>query len=419
MDRISYMLAVPADEEELKDPEKLMERLKEAGFFTVLDVKMEEEEIRLEAVYNDTLYRANMYPTEFELPELYRMQHFFPDMDVAAVEEKSAGLAVEMEFSDDATASYHFQLKLIDAMFSGVLAVMDHSSEKILSGRWVSLAASSHVPPAPRYLFTVHAVAEEGTDVWLHTHGLNRCGCTELEILHSDLENYGSHCNVIETMANRLLEMDEPIKMGAPLFLARLSSDILLVTALMPWEEAVNFYRDELDKDEFEECFLGSEKDREDSHNTDTGCIFVYPSEEDLEEGTMAPVSIYDEILAVNPVYMISTKETERMKALALERISYLKQMAGDPETSILVKLGLTVDDENKSDGNEKEHIWFELKEISDLSLKAELTQEPYYISNLHEGHIGDYSIDMITDWVIYHNGRGVTPDDVYILDLI
>ena len=43
MDRISYMLAVPADEEELKDPEKLMERLKEAGFFTVLDVKMEEE----------------------------------------------------------------------------------------------------------------------------------------------------------------------------------------------------------------------------------------------------------------------------------------------------------------------------------------------------------------------------------------
>lgn len=415
MDRVSYMLAVPADEKELEDPERLIQRLKEAEFLTVLKAETGNEEIGLEAVYNETLYKATMYPTKFELPELYRMQHFFPDMDIEAIEEKSIGLAVEMEFSGDATASYHLQLKLIDIMFSCVLAVMDDSSEKILSGRWVALAASSHVPPSPRYLYTVQAVAEEGTDVWLHTHGLNRCGCTELEILHSDQENYGSHYHVIETMANRLLEMDEPLEEGEPLFLARLSSEVLLVTTLLSWEKAVELYHQELDGEEF----LGSAEDRGEGHNKDTSCIFTYPSQKDLEEGVMAPVSIYDEILADNPVYMISTKETERMKALALERVSYIKQMAGEPETTILVKLGLTVDDENKADGNEKEHIWFELQEISDLTLKAELTQEPYYISDLHEGHIGEYSIDMITDWVIFRKEQKISPDDVYILDLL
>lgn len=411
MDRTSYMMAIPNNEKELEDPNVLTERVAQMDGVQMMSMEMENETVSMELVYNDTLYQAKIYPMEFVLPELYRAQHFFPDVDIEAVEERNIGLGVELEFAGDALASYHLQLKMIAAMFSyGVLAVLDDSAEKILSGRWAELAAASHVPPAPRYLFTVQAVSDEGDgEVWLHSHGLNRCGVTELEVLSSTKENYNEHYHVIEMMANRLLELDEPLEPMEPLFLARLSEDAVLVTTLLPWETAVDLY---------DEDILGGKADREESHNQDTSCIFTYPSPEDFEQKRPVPLSVYDDLLAENPLYMISNRETERMKALAQERISYLKRMVGEEEVHILVKLGLKVDEEYASEVNEREHIWFELKEISDLSLKAELTQEPFYIHDLHQGHVGEYSIDMITDWTIYLPNGSVTPDDVYLLEM-
>lgn len=409
MDRTSYMLAIPVDEHELEEPQLLVERITGMEGLEVFDTSRDNDKLLLEVVYNNTLYKVRLHPAEFELPRFFRTQHLFPDVDIAAIEARNAGLWVELEFADDALASYHLQLKLIDAMFSGILAVLDDSAEKILSGRWVSLAASSHVPPAPRYLYTVQAVSEEDETVWLHTHGLNRCNTTELEVLGSTRDNYESHYYVIETMTNRMLELEEPLEEKEPLFLARLSDQVLLVTTMLSWESAIHFY---------DEDILGGKADREEGHNQDTCCIFTYPSPEDLDQGRMAPLSIYDELLAENPVYMVSTKETERMKALAMERISYLKRMVGEENATILVKIGLMVDDENKADGNEREHIWFELKEISDLTLRAELTQEPYYISNLHKGHVGEYTIDMVTDWVVLMPDHKITPDDVYLLEM-
>ena len=169
---------------------------------------------------------------------------------------------------------------------------------------WAALAADSHVPPAPRYLYTVQAVLGEDGQVWLHSHGLNRCNVPELEVLGSTRENYEQHYYVIETMANRLLERGEPLAPGEPLFLARLSEEAVLVTTLLPWEEAVHLY---------DEDILGGRDDRQDGHNEDTSCIFTYPSEEDLEKRQICPLTVYDKLLSENPVYMISTAETERM----------------------------------------------------------------------------------------------------------
>lgn len=409
MDKTSYMLAIPAAKEELLDPEALQRQLREDGRLQILTERMDEEAIKLELVYNDTLYHARIYPCGFELPELYRVQHFFPDVDVNRLETLTGGLAVELSFTEDALASYHLQLIMISAMFPDVLAVLDDSAEKILSGHWVRLAASSNVPPAPRYLYTVQAVSDEGTEVWLHTHGLNRCGLTELEILDSSQEHCQNHYSVIETMANRLLELDRELEMREPLYIARLKEDAILVATLLPWQEAVSLYDSSL---------LGSASDRVEGHDTDTSCIFVYPTEEDYEKGRIAPVSIFDDLLGENLMYMVTSGETDRMKALAIERIDYVKNSAGKEGKTVLVKLGLDVDEECRTEENSREHIWFELLEIDDLRLKARLTQEPYYISGLHEGYEGEYPIDRITDWLIFAEGRRMSPDDAYLMNL-
>ena len=203
----SQMLAVPAQFSDIEEPQALLERLREAEDFEVKFEEMEKETIRLVIVLKEETFLVEMYPMDFTLPELYRCQHLFPDVDVEAIQRAQYGLAIEMDFGIDALASYHLQLKLIHTMLPDVLAVIDDSSEKILSGRWVALAAQSKVPPAPRYLYTAQAVSgDEDTCVWLHTHGLKRCGRPELEVLNSTRDNYQEHYNVLETLANRILE---------------------------------------------------------------------------------------------------------------------------------------------------------------------------------------------------------------------
>ena len=405
----SQMLVIPAGGNDLKNPEILVKRLYEAEDFRVESAEAGEECLQVTVICGEESFSMEMYPTGFSIPELYRCQHFFPDIDIEAIQKLEYGLAVEMVFGVNALSSYHLQLKLIHAMLPDALAVIDDSSEKILSGRWVALAAESEVPPAPRYLYTAQAVSGEEDCVWLHTHGLNRCGRPELEVLASTKDNYQEHYNVLETLANRILEDEEVPEFGSPYFLAYVAEGMPLVVTLIDWEEAVELYEPDM---------LGGKRDRKDGHDRDTCVVFVYPSQESADKGEFYPLDIYDKFMKENPVFMISNEETDRMRAQAVERISYLFDAAADQDNHILVKIGLPVDEEHKTQDNEREHIWFELLEVSGDRFQAKLTQEPYYIKDMLEGFVGEYGPEDVTDWLIYTPEGRISPDDVYRLSV-
>ncbi len=404
----SYMVAVPSDGKSIYDVKGMMERVSGVSGIKILSHNFDESlQLKIEA--DKTEYEVEVNPIELKIPEMYRIQHFFPDIDIEAVENAEVGLEVVMEFGRDALASYHVQLKLIHALIPDAVAVLDHSSEKILSGKWIGLAADSDVPPAPRYIYTVQAVAGEEEDcVWLHSHGLNRCGLPELEILNSTKEMYQTHYSIIETMANRMLEFEEPLLPKEPLYLARLAENIPFVATLVEWQEAIELYPREL---------LGGKDDRKESHNENTCAVFVYQTSDDMKQEKYVPVTVFDQYLKGNPIYMISDRETARMKRLAGERLSYMRKAFENPENKILVKVGLKIDEEFSEDENEREHIWFELLDVLDGKIKGKLTQEPYYVKDIHEGSEGFYSFGEITDWLIYTKERRITPDDVYLLD--
>ena len=107
------------------------------------------------------------------------------------------------------------------------------------------------------------------------------------------------------------------------------------------------------------------------------------------------------------------------MRDMARERFNYVKKIMDrkDPANNlVLLKLGLLVDNAKAPD--ELEHIWFELLEIKGDKFLAKLTQEPYNISNLHEGDEGEYRIEDVTDWLIYSREGRIGPDMAYLLDL-
>lgn len=345
----SQMLVIPAGGNDLKNPEILVKRLYEAEDFRVESAEAGEECLQVTVICGEESFSMEMYPTGFSIPELYRCQHFFPDIDIEAIQKLEYGLAVEMVFGVNALSSYHLQLKLIHAMLPDALAVIDDSSEKILSGRWVALAAESEVPPAPRYLYTAQAVSGEEDCVWLHTHGLNRCGRPELEVLASTKDNYQEHYNVLETLANRILEDEEVPEFGSPYFLAYVAEGMPLVVTLIDWEEAVELYEPDM---------LGGKRDRKDGHDRDTCVVFVYPSQESADKGEFYPLDIYDKFMKENPVFMISNEETARMRSLAVERISYFFDAFAQKDCKLLVKLGLLVDEEHSTQENDREHIW-------------------------------------------------------------
>lgn len=408
----SFMLAIPKHEEELRNVRLIMDRIRNSPYFTVINMGLTEEEIPVhEIMYHGDTYKFFLYPEKFEIPEMFRVAHFFSDVDVEEIEKRNMGLTIEMEFSDKILESYHLQLKIIDTIFPDTIGVLDFSAEKIISGAWVGLAAKCNTPPAPRYLFTTQAVYASDEDVWLHTHGLNRCGLMELEILGSTKETAQRHCQVIESVAARLLDDPEIFQEQGAIYVAKLSNNQPLVATWIPWQEAM---------DTIEEETVGGPQDRteESGHGGYTGCLFVFDSPESMDEGRISHISIYDELLEDNPMYMMTNSETDRMRSLAMERVGYMREGFEKGAQAVLIKVGLTIDEEYRTETNMKEHIWFELKSVEETSFTAELTQEPYMVSGIHAGDVGTYSYDEITDWIVFTESDRITPDEVYLMDM-
>ena len=110
------------------------------------------------------------------------------------------------------------------------------------------------------------------------------------------------------------------------------------------------------------------------------------------------------DFLKDNPIYLMSAKETERMKALAQARLAYVKRAYEDPDNKLLLKLEL----------NGESH-WFELMQI--LPETGDEGEE-ILVQDLNSGEMGEYAWNQVTDWLIYTSERRISADDVYLLEL-
>ena len=406
----SYMIIIPMNEKDVEDPETFISNLNGNEHVRIKDMHFDDERgMMIKFIVDDREYEAAVGPTEVEIPNMFRPEHTFSEEELQKLDAATMGIYVCIDFEGDNNQCFHDQLKIINAMFPEILAVLDCPSEKLLSGKWVALAAGSSVLPAPRYLFTVQAVSDGGDEVWLHTHGLKRCGLYELEILNSNKDVFNDHYKMIESFALRMLESDEPIEPGDGVFVGQAAGKVLTLTAV-DWKEALKFYPD---------VTLGTAEDRESEvHNEDTCVLMIYRNDHEEQNKIYTPVQDFNQFLDQNPMYMFSTSETKRMSELAIERIPYMLKAFENKDNTILIKVGLIIDKEHWSseDKPEREHIWFELKDIKDNSIVAQLTQEPYYVSGIKEGDIGTYPFSDITDWLIFTKECRVSPDDAYLL---
>lgn len=399
----SYMIIVPKDPtEELL--EGIVDRISKIEELTILEQHplTIENPGKIKLTYQKEEYEIGFYPSGFSIPEYYLNKNiYFTEEEKEALKNAKASLTLFMKFNHDAKKSYHLQLKLALAMIPDMLGIMDESAEKMLPAAWVKMTAESKVLPSANTLYNVQAVSNDEGETWLHTHGLCRCGLTELEILNSDQQNYNNHYNLISTFASYLLDKKEEYQGSA--YIGLLVNRQPVVATYLPWTQGLNEYKN---------LKLGNLEDRKNGHNSKTSIIFLYKNEEDEKKQKRTKISEFNDLWGENPIFFISNEETNRMKELAIERFSYIKEAFKNKENHIIIKIGLPVDDDNNY-----EHIWFELIELDGEQFKAKLLQEPYDVKDIHEGDERTFTVNDITNWLIYTPSFTINPETVYLLE--
>ncbi|NDV68060.1 DUF4026 domain-containing protein [Dysgonomonas sp. 25] len=375
--------------------------------------------------YQDETFKIELYyikASELHVHEYGFANHIDEESLNTAVSQEYA-VGTSMYFSENNLASFHLQLKVMHAVVPDACLVIDFMSYRLLSPYWLKITCESSIPPSPDYLYTLHCVYDETENdkrrYWFHTHGLQRCGSVELEMLNIVEGSEQMHI-LINMIVKKFLS--DPAKEKERFTIGYDGMGINM--CWLRWEEALK---------DFPADMLGGMADREGEdnvHSDPSGVLFA------VEDGNMISPEIYASTLAVNPIYYITTEETNRMSALAKERFSLFCEVFGEkyndpskrslfkkvfgkkenPERSwaFLVKLGLTMD--NQESDNEREHLWFDILGIEDNKIKGKLLNQPYWIDGLNEGDIKEYPTELLTDWIIYSPEETYTPDTIYQL---
>lgn len=432
----SNMAIIPRDNSFKFDAEAIKRSLADNRNIKVVSFSEENDEKSgriLDVYYKARIaYAGETYEVEFYLlkvSELHLQEYGFAnnidDESLRCAHLQQYALGVSLYFGENNLNSFHFQLILMHTIIPKASLVIDFMSYRLLSPYWLKMAAESSVPPSPDYLYTLHCVYDEKKDgkrrYWFHTHGLQRCGSVELEML-----NIGDGAEQMHILTNMTVKkfLSNPAKERERFTIGYDGMGINL--CWLRWEEALN---------DFPSDILGGMADREGEGNIHCdpgGVLFA------VEDQNMVSPEIYAQTLAVNPIYYITTEETQRMSALAKERFgsfakifqakyinpdkkNLFQKMFGkknnqDENWSFLVKLGLNVDDEETND--EREHLWFEVLQINGDKIKGKLLNQPYWIAKLNEGDVNEYSTDVLTDWIIYAPEATYTPDTIYELQI-
>lgn len=349
--------------------------------------------------YNNDSYEINYILDSFNLPNTNDSQlDKFSEEDLIKIRDFDKCLVLSMEFNEDFLKQYKMQLLLASFLLPDLVCIIDESSENILHYKQIKSISMSSCLPSSSILYRIHAVVDNDK-IWIHTHGLSRCGLPELEIVESNKENYLYHYNIIYTLADILI--NRGINEENKYFIGYVNENIPLLVTLKPWVDGLK---------EYPNIDLGGPVDRKMEHNTNFSIIFTYESEDNMKNNIYDKINIYDDLWDDEQLFFITNEETDRMKIMAQENFDYVKRYF-DKGCKILIKIGIKISDDSC------EHMWFELLDIiDDETFKAKLLSTPYNV-DLKEGDIDIYKLNQVTNWTIYYEDLEYDPNNVYELE--
>src|SRR5690606_28909377 len=173
-------------------------------------------------------------------------------------------LGMTFALGSDALLGFHRQLKLLAAAAPDAVLLLDADACMPRPAGWLRDAAESSIPPPASSLYSIHAVTDEQNQLWLHTHGLHRAGCPDLELIPVPEEATAHAPELISDVTPLFLEGPAPAP-GEPFCIGR---DLDLVW--LPWDAAL---------EHLAPSTVGAAGDREDESHTGIRGVIFAPSE--------------------------------------------------------------------------------------------------------------------------------------------
>ena len=268
----------------------------------------------------------------------------------------------------------------------------------------------SSIDPPVEVLWVIQIVNREGDEQctgssWLHTHGLWRCGKPELEMLEVPSAYTNRACELLSTIAGRLLEEPPPAP-GEPLMIG---NDMAVI--LQPWQEVAPYLADDMP---------GSMRDRADENdNAHTGVRAVVCDPN--PRGAYRPLWVWPQAVldrmerddaVLYPAKRISQRQASIARATWPELATMFTSLSepllrtdidpvrptDSPSVRFIIKAGFLESDQPEEN---REHLWFVVRRFVGDSAEAQLVNQPIHFSQLKKGDITHVQRETVSDWSV------------------
>jgi hypothetical protein len=256
------------------------------------------------------------------------------------------------------------------------------------------------VEPPVDVLWIIQAVAParaRAGGVWLHTHGLWRCGRPELELVDVPPAHANAAAGLLNDVAALWLESDLP----APDAPFEIGPDLAVV--VRPWSEVAGA---------LPAGAPGGIADREGGDDGAHGGVrgIVCAAAPDRSGAWRWPEELVAARQRGAAAIFRSVRTTRRQATLARHHWPALVDLAENERAKILVKAGFAP--ERESATRDREHLWFAMREIGAASARGELLDDSA-TTNLTRGAVYPIDVSTVSDWIVEFDGRGYGPEQL------
>lgn len=276
--------------------------------------------------------------------------------------------------------SYRDHLRRVLRLCPDLPALYDASSELLRTGLETRELAQAPVGVPAGELFTVQIVCDpRGSEVWVHTHGLQRLARADVEVM-CRLRRVGE-AGDLAARAARLSVGGEPIGTGEPFRVA-------------PRAEAAAVDLEDVLRRRAPDA-IGGFRDRDDGQHDGRRVVLVDPGKKRARRVLRA--------LSSGPPQVVAEDEERDLTEMAharWDRFGLLFATHRDEEdASFQVKACFG-----------SEHLWFEAHDVQRNRVRGRLVSDPLRPREAPKGDDVAIDLERVSDWLVLAGGREVGP---------
>lgn len=327
----------------------------------------------------------------------------------------------------DPLSNYIELMRLVGESCMDVPAVLDVNTTRWHDRQSIDeVFCSQEVEPPADVLWLVQAVQPDGSKpdvdnrcIWLHTHGLWRCGAPELEMLEVPLEHASAAAELLNDIAALLLEQAPPSSSD------RFEIGTDLHVSLLPWQAIVNC---------LPKGVPGGLADRKGDHKDGHGGVRAVVCTTRPELAAVKkwhwPAEVIRRLSEDEAGVYMTRRATERQAALAQRAwaelamafasacpiihrngtmTSAIERNREMPPVVFGVKAGFADDTQTDS----REHLWFEIRQFEGDRAKGILINQPLNVRQLERGSEVWIDRGLVSDWRVMTHEGCYGPNDV------